>query len=191
MPAKRDTPEKFTFNGKEYNLSERQKLFCMEYVRNKFNGAQAALAAGYSKKNSVVSGSHLLSIPNVQDFINDLKKDIAFCIGISAIDIAKEYARIGFSDIRKVFDDQGNLVKIKNMETDVAANIASIDIFEEFQSDGKGNKKSIGFTKRVKLYDKVNALDKLAKMIGADGVTKTAVVDSKGNDVVMLPKKDF
>jgi len=185
-----DLKTKFTFNGEEFDLNPKQKLFCMEYVRNKFNGTAAALTAGYSQKNAKVSAVQILSSTDVIRYIEALKKDISTVIGISAVDIAKEYAKIGFSDIRKVFDENGNLIQVKDIPDEAAANIASIEVFEEFAGRGD-NREFIGNTKKVKFYDKVAALDKLAKMIGADGVTKVAQTDTQGNDVVMLPKKEL
>lgn len=181
---------KFTFEEVGVELTERQKLFCMEYIRCGFNGAQAAINAGYSEKGSATQASNLLIHPNVQTLINELKKDVGMQIGVSAYEIAREYARIGFSDIRKIFDDNGNLIQIKDIPVDSAANISAVEVFEEFQ--GKGEQREfIGNTKKVKFYDKVQALDKLAKMLGVDGVTKVAQTDSQGNDVVLLPKKDM
>lgn len=181
---------KFSFNGDEYELSARQKLFCMEYVRNKFNGTQAALAAGYSAKNAKVSAVQILSVIDVQRYVEALKKDIAFAIGVSAVDIAKEYAKIGFSDIRKVFDENGNLIQVKDIPDESVANIASIEVFEEYQGRGD-DRKFIGNTKKVKFYDKVAALDKLAKMIGADGVTKVAQTDTEGNNIIWNETKHY
>lgn len=187
---KKEELVKFSFQGTQYEMTATQKLFCMEYVRNKFNATQAALVAGYSEKTAASQASRMLTNVNIQEYIEALKKDIATALGISALDIAKEYAKIGFSDIRKVFDENGNLIKVKDIPDESAANIASIEVFEEYQ--GRGDDRTIiGNTKKVKFYDKVAALDKLAKMIGADGVTKVAQTDSNGNDVVLLPKKDM
>jgi phage terminase small subunit len=187
---KNEPPKEFNFNGQNFQLTDKQKLFCMEYVRNRFNGTKAALAAGYSEKNAKVSAVQILSVIDVSNFVEALKKDIAFCIGVSAIDIAWEYKRIGFSDIRNIFDENGNLINIKDIPDDPAANIASIEVFEEWQGKG-AERKYIGSTKKIKFYDKVNALDKLAKMTGVDGVTKIAQTTTTGEDVILLPKKEL
>lgn len=49
-------------------LNEKQRRFCDEYLID-MNGAQAALRAGYSKKNSNVSASSLLTNPNVVEYL--------------------------------------------------------------------------------------------------------------------------
>ena len=181
IPRKQVTSNKtlFQFGETTFELTDQQALFCMKYVEFKLNGTKAALASGYSEKNAKISASALLTNPNVSGFIKELKKDLSLQIGINAADIAREYAQIGFSDIRKVFDDKGNLINVTDIEDNAAANISSVEIFEEFE--GKGNERIfIGNTKKVKFYDKVAALDKLARMIGADGVTKVASTDPLG-----------
>lgn len=167
---------KFSLDGEEFDLTEKQKLFAQEYVRNKFNAGQAALAAGYSKTNYINSGCHLLGHPDISRYVQVLKRNLSAALGIDALDIAREYAKIGFSDIRKIFDENGALIKIKKLDSEPAGNISSIEIFEV--TDAKG--KVLGHTKKVKLYDKINALDKLARMIGVDGVTKVASTDPQG-----------
>lgn len=177
-----DTTSKtaFKFGETEYILTDQQALFCMKYVELKTHGTKAALAAGYSTKNASVSASALLRNPNIVGFIKELQKDLSMQIGINAADIAREYAKIGFSDIRKVFDENGNLINVKDIDADPAANISSVEIFEEYIGKGE-ERESIGQTKKIKFYDKVAALDKLARMIGADGVTKVATTDPIGN----------
>lgn len=178
---------KFTFDTVDVDLTERQKLFCMQYLKLKLNGGEAAIAAGYSKETAVSQASRLLADANISKFIDFLKKDLSAQIGITAADIAREYAKIGFSDVRKVFDEAGNLINVKDIEADSAANISSVEVFEEYQGAGQ-EREYIGSTKKVKFYDKVSALDKLSKMIGADGVTKVANTDPLGNE---LPPKPF
>ncbi|MCP4266229.1 MAG: terminase small subunit [Candidatus Brocadiaceae bacterium] len=57
-------------------LTEQQRAFCDEYIRNNFNAKQAAITAGYSEKTAEVKGSQLLSIVKVRDYtknrINEL-----------------------------------------------------------------------------------------------------------------------
>lgn len=171
----------FSFDGHDFNMTEQQKLFCMEYVRLNFNGKAAALAAGYAEKTAVSIGSGLIQKPHTKKFIDYLKGNIAAQIGISAADIAREYAKIGFSDVRQVFDENGNLLQVQNFEDKAAANVSSIEVFEE--RDREGN--FVGNTKKVRFYDKVNALDKLAKMIGCDEKKKDEGEQEKDNTFVL------
>lgn len=54
-------------------LNKKQQSFCIEYIKD-FNGKQAAIRAGYSKKTAEVQASQILRILKVQDFIKDLIK---------------------------------------------------------------------------------------------------------------------
>tara|TARA_R100000900_G_C3333481_1_gene163838 strand:- start:385 stop:759 length:375 start_codon:yes stop_codon:yes gene_type:complete len=64
-------------------LTEKQKKFCETYVSNNFNGAQAAIAAGYSKNSSRSMGSQLLTKLNVQKYIEKLKEKTAKQLNIT------------------------------------------------------------------------------------------------------------
>jgi phage terminase small subunit len=155
------------FDALAPSLNIQQRIFCLEYIRNGFNGLQAAIAAGYSPNGAGTRANNLLQVPEIQKLIASLKNEISHRVGISAIDIAREYKRIGFSDVRQIFDEQGNLIRIKDIGPDSASSIQSIEIYEEFAGNGE-DRKMIGYTKKIKFHNKIDALDKLAKMIGAD-----------------------
>ena len=52
-------------------LEEKQKMFCKEYLVD-FNGTQAAIRAGYSKKTANEQASRLLAKVNVQIYLKQL-----------------------------------------------------------------------------------------------------------------------
>lgn len=52
-------------------LEERQKIFCNEYLVD-FNGTQAAIRAGYSKKTARSIASENLTKPNIQEYLKEL-----------------------------------------------------------------------------------------------------------------------
>ena len=52
-------------------LEEKQKMFCKEYLVD-FNGTQAAIMAGYSKKTANEQASRLLTKVNVQAYLKKL-----------------------------------------------------------------------------------------------------------------------
>lgn len=65
-------------------LTDKQKRFCIEYVKSG-NATQSAIKVGYSKKNARNIASENLAKPNIKEYINELmkpkqeqeKKDIA------------------------------------------------------------------------------------------------------------------
>lgn len=62
-------------DAKKSVLNAKQKAFCREYVKC-YNGTQAAIAAGYSKKTAAVQASRLLRNPVVLDYIKECQKEI-------------------------------------------------------------------------------------------------------------------
>lgn len=174
----------FTFDDVNGELTDRQQLFCMEYIRCKFNATQAAIKAGYEQRSAAQQAERLLRNDDIQNYVSALKKDLAKVVGVSAYDIAQQYMRIGFSDIRNIFDKNGALIDIKKLPEEAAANISSIEVVEN--ENIRGPKKVTGKVKKIKVYNKIDALQMLSKMLGFDGVQKVAVTDSEGND---LPQK--
>ncbi|MAF43018.1 MAG: terminase [Parcubacteria group bacterium] len=68
---------------KKFNLkTEKQALFCMEYVID-LNGTQATIRAGYSPKTAFVQASRLLSYANVQACVQHLKDERGKKTGVS------------------------------------------------------------------------------------------------------------
>lgn len=55
----------------ENSLNEKQKQFCNEYIID-FNGTQAAIRAGYSKKTANEQAAQLLAKLSIQNFVKEL-----------------------------------------------------------------------------------------------------------------------
>ena len=79
-------------------LSEKERLFCLYYVKY-FNGTQAALKAGYSKDGAHVQASRLLRRERVSSYIKELKGELVENVFVEAMDVLKEYIKIAFADI--------------------------------------------------------------------------------------------
>lgn len=146
-------------------MTPKQELFCQEYIID-LNATQAAIRAGYSKKTAFVTGFENLNKPYIQERIAELNKDRAEATGITQKRVLEEYAKIAFFDIRKLYDPEGNLTKIKDFDDISAGVVSGIKVLEEFGQDSSGNKVVTGVVKEVKLADKLRALQDLAKHLG-------------------------
>ena len=173
-------------------LTDQHIIFCKQYLAHNLNGTKAAIAAGYEVKSAGSHASRLLRNDQIIKYIDLLKKDLGKRIGITADMIALELAKIGFADLRKFYTENNSLQNINELSDEAAGAISSIEVFEEFEGQGE-NRQLIGFTRKLKMHDKVRSLESLAKMIGADGISKVAQTDTKGEDVdpvktiLMLP----
>lgn len=76
------------------NLTEQQKLFCLEYIRVGMIGAQAARKAGYSKKSAGTTACILLKNPDVKLEISKLQREIAKEAKIDAVWVLEKLIRI-------------------------------------------------------------------------------------------------
>jgi len=85
----------------ETELTEKQKLFCLYYIKN-FNAAQAVIKAGYDVKDSQRAaeiGYQLLHLPPVRKEIDRLKEMKRQSIMLTEDDILERYMRIAFADM--------------------------------------------------------------------------------------------
>jgi phage terminase small subunit len=92
-------------------LSDKQALFCREYIVD-FNGAQAAIRAGYSPKSAKVTASRLLTDANVAVKLSELAKARMEEADVTVARVIKEFLRIAMADVGEAFDEHGNLLPI-------------------------------------------------------------------------------
>ncbi|PHC86047.1 terminase [Bacillus wiedmannii] len=159
-------------------LSEKERLFCLYYVKY-FNGTQAALKSGYTKESAHVQASRLLRRERVSSYIKELKGELVENVFVEAMDVLKEYIKIAFADItnyvtfgqREVeleplektsVDEEGNEVTEFITETRM---MNFVDLAESDMIDGsiitEVKQGRDGVT--IKLADKMKALDKLSQ----------------------------
>lgn len=148
-------------------LAGRMAAFVTEYTKD-FNGKQAAIRAGYSAKGAEVTASKLLRHPKVAAALAPKQQqqvaERAEAINRMELSVERtrlEVARLAYFDPRKLYDDDGNLKKITELDDDSAAAIAGMDVLEL-----RGENGVIGVVKKYKFADKNSALDKAAKIDG-------------------------
>jgi phage terminase small subunit len=151
-------------------LNEKQIRFCEEYIID-LNATQAAIRAGYSEKTARNIATALLSKVHIQAHLQKIRRRIEGKLHISQERVLQEYARIAFSDIRKLYNDSNALLSIQDLDDDAAAAIAGVEVFEEFSGKGE-NKIHIGNTVKLKMWDKKGALDSICKVMGYNAPDK-------------------
>lgn len=75
----------------------------------------------------------------------------------------EEYRRLGFSDVGSLFDELGRLKPLKDLPREVRAAIASVKVTKKNLTVGDGLQDDVV---EIKLWDKVRALESLAKHFG-------------------------
>lgn len=141
-------------------LSDKQKLFCDEYLID-LNATQAAIRAGYSKKTAYSSGQRLLKDVEVQKWVQFRMEERGKRTEITQDRVLEEYAKLAYFDPQKLYDENGNLLPVNKLDKDVAAALIGVDVTESI-IDGN----VVTLTKKVKYSDKKGALDSLARHLG-------------------------
>lgn len=95
--------------------------------------------------------------PRVVKQLDKLRKSALRRIEISIQKVIEEDAKIAFSDIRQLFDEQGSMLPVQKWGDNIAAAVSSI----KCTTDKFGNE-----TVEVKFWNKDSALDKLFKHLG-------------------------
>jgi phage terminase small subunit len=139
--------------------------FVEEYLVD-LNATQAAIRAGYSEKTARSQGQRLLTKVDIQAAIQIAEQERSERTEIDQDRVLREQARIGFSDIRQLFDERGNLKPIQALPDDVAAAISSIEVVaKNTGKDSEGNPR-VEYVYRIRLWDKRGALSDISKHLG-------------------------
>ena len=112
-------------SDKPWTPTPKQKRFIEEYPID-FNATAASIRAGYSKKSASSIGYENLRKPEIQAAIKAHIEKIANKADITVERILKELARIGFSDPRDLFDEDGGLLPVDQWSDEVAASVSSM-----------------------------------------------------------------
>ena len=154
-------------------LDAKESRFIDEYMID-LNTERAAIAAGYSasmarsKAYQWVSNSKVK--PKVTAEINRRKAALSRAAEVTAEDIARELAKVGFASMRRAMridmdgQPQINLTATPDDDLDALSEISTETVLERDGVDGAGNPRFIQVRKtKIKFHDKLSALEKLAQ----------------------------
>ena len=148
-------------------MTKKQKRFCEEYLIGL--NATRAYKVAYPKvkkdESARVNGSKLLTNTNVVVYIDKRMKEREKRTEITQDRVLQELAKLGFFDIRKLFDDSGKPLDITGLDDETAACIAGLEVMDVYEGAGE-DKEFVGYVKKYKLSDKLKALELLGKHLG-------------------------
>lgn len=146
----------------ENGLTTYQQSFVDEYMID-LNQSQALIRAGFKGKLSSAksAATRIIKEVNVKREIQRRMKERSERTQITADRVLRELAVIGFHDIKEIFDGKNNLREICELTGDSSRAIASIEI--EIDKIGI---REISTTKKIKMHDKIRALQLIGNHIG-------------------------
>ncbi|HAR38824.1 MAG TPA: hypothetical protein DCS09_09790 [Porphyromonadaceae bacterium] len=147
-------------------LTINQEKFAQEYILT--GNASEAYRRAYPKSlkwkdNAVqVAGSKLLANPIVSVRVEELRVEVKEKFDISTERLLLEQSRIALFDFRRLFDENGNMIKPKDMPDEVAAAVSSVKVSNRSLGEGEG----FETITELKLWNKNTSLDSLFKNKG-------------------------
>ncbi len=139
-------------HDKDNKVSDQQRKFCDEYLID-FNATRAAKAAGYSKETATEQASRLLTNVKVIEYLGEKQKRLSIKHDLTLDTVVNEYKKIAFLDIRKCFDDNGELIPLHELDDNTAGAIAGMEVNEE-RTVVEGETITTGRTKKIKIFRK-------------------------------------
>lgn len=126
-------------NKQQVNLTPKQLRFCIEYLKD-FNGTQAAIRSGYSKKTANEQASRLLANVNIQNQIKENNQ------------------KVDKSNIMDVQEIQERLTQMARGDLDEEVVVVT--------GDGDGYSSAHVMKKQIGAKDQAKALELLGKANG-------------------------
>ena len=163
----------------------KREAFCQQYLID-CNASQAAIRAGYAKKNARRIGWDIIQDPLVEARISELIAERNAAIGVSAERVVIELARIAFASIAPFVprDEKGErhinindasdeeLIALGEYRTESIERVVDHEPTEDEDKDETSGKptpakdKIIVTKKAIKMWDKNKALHDLAEHTG-------------------------
>lgn len=143
-------------------LTPLQARFCEEYVVDVDREAAYVRARGRSRKQASSITHEWLQLPAVKARIAALVAARSQRTAITADTVLQELLRIARCDIGQAFAPDGTLKALRDMPEDVRRAISAIDV-DEITAKHGGRAVVIGHTRKVKFWNKVDALQHLGR----------------------------
>lgn len=144
-------------------LTPKQEAFVQAYLLTGIASdayRKAYPATKMSDKTVWESASRLLANSKVVARVEALRKEQSEKFAVTKERVIAEVAKIAFFDIRSIFNDDGSLKHIKDLDDAAAAAIAGMEAIQV------GDDGQLIVTKKFKMSDKNVALEKLMKHLG-------------------------
>jgi phage terminase small subunit len=159
-------------------LQRRHKLFCDHYLTGMTGSDAYRQIEPDAGQGRARDGAYrILKRPEVKAYLAERRKDLSEATGVRAEQIVRELSMVGFSNIKKLYNEDGSIIPVHLLPDEVAASLSGIDVEALYEGSGK-DRIRVGDILKFKAWPKVDALEKLAKILGFM-VEKVEVTDEQ------------
>lgn len=149
--------------------SAKVERFCIEVVRPGNSLSDAYRIAFQPKHCSAKTinekASRLRKTGKVEARISELMAPVVAAVQSDRAAWEMKIKRLAMCDVRKMFDNHGNPIEIPDLPDDVAVAVAGFEFTEEYTGKGE-SRQAVGYTKKFKLVDPIEALKLHGKVNG-------------------------
>jgi phage terminase small subunit len=145
-------------------LNAREERFVAEYLKE-LNQTEAYMRAFNTAHRATArsQASLMMSRPNVQVAIEQARRRDVEIAGLDRVRILRELTAVALVDIRQAFNDDGTLKNPSEWDDATAAAVGSLEVTELTDSMSGA---VVGHLKKLKLWPKMDALDKAMRHLG-------------------------
>lgn len=173
----------------------KHEAFCQQRVQGK-SIDDAYVLAGFKANRG--NAARLNANESVQQRIAELQSKTVEKAEIDIIRVLKELVRLGTSDVRQAFDENGHLKRPEEWSDEFAASVSSIEVVtrtlggteteEELEGQPQGgalkrSRAPVEYVHKIKMWDKNSALEKIAKHLGMFIERKELTVTHRFEDI--------
>jgi|GEM_PF-2720700 len=158
-------------------MTSKQIMFCHYYIRD-WNGLQACVKAGYSKRTAGTIANQNLNKLYINEYIKRIQDNIAKEVGISKIGLLTELKAMATSNMFHLFD--GDWLKKTKFDDliekypELTKAIQEVSTKTVCTTDAEKEPINIEYVK-LKLYDKQRAIEAIFKAMGWNAAEKLEV----------------
>lgn len=139
----------------------RHERFAQELAKGE-TADEAYRLAGFSSNRG--NATRLKANERVQMRVEELLAGAAEKAEITTARVLSELGKIGFSDIRKLFNESGSLKNLVDLDDDAAACLASVEVTQRKVRGGDDDE--LETVSKVRMWDKRAALVDIGKHLG-------------------------
>lgn len=154
-------------------INAQQEMFANIYLANGCsNATDAYIKAGYKARgnSAEAAASRLLSNVKVAAFIDARRQKLAKPYELTQERLIQELSRIVYFDVRNLFNADGSLKEIRELDANTAAAISSVEVVEMAGGASIGGEEGVKhvpmYTKKVRIIDKNTAIRNAMQYLG-------------------------
>lgn len=147
----------------EFLLSDFDAQFCREYIID-FDRSAAYRRAGGKAKNARQAAYEILTKPDVQNYVEELKKQRAEETGITAAQVLNILADMVAADPADILDAEGRIKDFHDWPVAWRRMLNGFDVEELFEGRSE-DRKHVGRLKKIKLVKREKIIELLGKHV--------------------------